>query len=107
MEPLTNYEKSLIKAYKEAIKSVNIHTPEWERLKDSGLADSAFCLGFSEGFKAATDHQKAENKRLQAENDAYDKYIKGYLSLGQLEEALKEAMGMETGVGRECKSTNV
>ena len=34
----------------------------------------------------------AEIERLRARIDAYDKYVRGYLNLGQLEAALKNAM---------------
>jgi uncharacterized protein YlxW (UPF0749 family) len=36
--------------------------------------------------------KELEIERLEARIDAYDKYIRGYLTLDQLEEALKKAM---------------
>lgn len=69
MKQLTDYEKALIKAYKEAVKSVKIYTPEGKsKLKGSGLTEDAYSLGFHDGFKAATNRQEAEIDRLRAEN---------------------------------------
>lgn len=80
MNQLTDYEKALIKAYGEAVKTVKIYTSEGEQ-KLKGLAEDAYSLGFHDGFKAATE-------RLQAKNAAYYDYVSGKINLSQLEAVL-------------------